>query len=344
MLGTAQEGKALDIRGADVANENLDGLPLDGLKAGLSGADWRIVDETVPQAQTRESLYKAAAVTLRGATLVKTDLRGASLTYADLRSAKLSDSSLEGADLFRAILNGDPPANLHGATLDQSTRLNEVALTSEDGIGPRLFDVRWNGASLSGIDWSSLKKLADERRNVHKSRRRQGEGWGDFNRRRIIWYSEASQSYRQLSAALEEQGMNDHARRFLYRSEVARLWGLMHSLGHIRKWPAFIFSLLLGAISGWGYRIYRSMLLYIGTVFVFACLYRAALCDRSNCYSWREVLVLSVAEFHGRAFYPGGTQFGPETTFATIAASEAFVGLLIEAIVIATLTRRLFSE
>ena len=266
------------------------------------------------------------------------DLRNASLTYADLRGAKLSDCRLDGADLFRANFGGDLPANLHGVILSHATRLNEAILASRKGVAPRLFDVQWNDASLSGVDWSAVKKVADEKREYHKASRRSGDTWSVHNRRRIIWYWEAAQTYRQLSIALRSQGMNYQARRFTYRAEVARFWSLLHSLTQPKQWAPFVFSLLLGSISGWGYRLYRSAILYVTTILIFADLYRAT--SRYQ-YNGREAVVLSIIAFHGRAFSPNDN-YGLGTTFSAVAAAEAFVGLFIEAIVIATFNKKTF--
>jgi len=46
--------------------------------------------------------------------------------------------------------------------------------------------------------------------------------------------------------------------------------------------------------------------------------------------------------FHGRGFFVG--TFSPGDPQALVAALEAFLGLLIEVIFIATLTRRLFTQ
>jgi Pentapeptide repeats (8 copies) len=334
------EGSRIDLRGSDLSNEDLSDLPLSNLLAGVSGADWRRVDQGAGDEDQRETLFRAAAVNLRKCDLTNADLRNASLTYADLRGAKLSDCNLEGADLFRADFGGEFPANLHGAILNHATRLNEVKFASRAGVAPRLFDVQWDGASLSGVNWLAVKKVADEKRSYHKARRRDGDTWSVHNRRRVIWYSEASQTYRQLSMALRSQGMNDQARRFTYRAEVSRFWSLFHSLTGVRYWGPFGFSFLLGAISGWGYRLYRSAILYTATILVFADLYRVT---SGNKYDWRQAIVLSVIGFHGRAFYPSDN-YGFGTTFAAVGAAEAFVGVFIEAIVIATFTRRLFSD
>jgi len=58
--------------------------------------------------------------------------------------------------------------------------------------------------------------------------------------------------------------------------------------------------------------------------------------------SWYEAFVVSITAFHGRGFFVG--TFSPGDPQALVAAIEAFLGLLIEVIFIATLTRRLFTQ
>ena len=52
--------------------------------------------------------------------------------------------------------------------------------------------------------------------------------------------------------------------------------------------------------------------------------------------------VFSMTSFHGRSFFPGGTALDDPLT--VVAASEAFIGLLVEVTFIATQTQRLFSR
>lgn len=54
--------------------------------------------------------------------------------------------------------------------------------------------------------------------------------------------------------------------------------------------------------------------------------------------AWNEAIVISMTAFHGRGFFP--EQFHPGDPQALAAAIEAFVGLLIEITLIATLTQR----
>ena len=58
--------------------------------------------------------------------------------------------------------------------------------------------------------------------------------------------------------------------------------------------------------------------------------------------AWNEAIVISMTAFHGRGFFP--EQFKPGDPQALVAAIEAFVGLLIEITLIATLTQRFFGK
>lgn len=56
--------------------------------------------------------------------------------------------------------------------------------------------------------------------------------------------------------------------------------------------------------------------------------------------TWYEAIVVSMTAFHGRGFSP--SPFSPGDPLSIASAVEAFVGLIIEVIFIATLTRRFF--
>lgn len=55
-----------------------------------------------------------------------------------------------------------------------------------------------------------------------------------------------------------------------------------------------------------------------------------------------NALGLSMTSFHGRGFFPGVTQLNDPLTI--LASLEAFVGLILEATFIATLTQRFFGK
>jgi hypothetical protein len=103
-------------------------------------------------------------------------------------------------------------------------------------------------------------------------------------------------------------------------------------------------------IAGYGYRFGRTFLTYLAVITGFATLYYlygipdvdARGKPGSHHLSFYEAIVVSMTAFHGRGFFVG--TFSPGDPQALVAAIEAFLGLLIEVIFIATLTRRLFTQ
>jgi len=103
-------------------------------------------------------------------------------------------------------------------------------------------------------------------------------------------------------------------------------------------------------IAGYGYRFGRTFLTYLTVISGFATMYYFAGVHDIDAHnkpgphhlSWYEALIVSMTAFHGRGFFVG--TFSPGDPQALIAAIEAFIGLLIEVIFIATLTRRLFTQ
>lgn len=82
----------------------------------------------------------------------------------------------------------------------------------------------------------------------------------------------------------------------------------------------------------------RGFITYVVVISTFAFIYFLL----GSHLAWNEAIVISMTAFHGRGFFPD--QFKPGDPQALVAAIEAFVGLLIEVIFIATLTRRLFGK
>jgi hypothetical protein len=58
--------------------------------------------------------------------------------------------------------------------------------------------------------------------------------------------------------------------------------------------------------------------------------------------TWSEALVISMTAFHGRGFL--SSVFQPGDLQAAVAAVEAFIGLLIEIVLIATFPQRFFAR
>lgn len=104
----------------------------------------------------------------------------------------------------------------------------------------------------------------------------------------------------------------------------------------------YLLSLCLDLLAGYGYKPWRSLGWYIGTILMFALCYYALGAASGPHLTWHEALIVSLTSFHGRGFF--AEQFKPGDPLATYAAAEAVVGLVIEASFIATFTQRFFGK
>ncbi len=342
----------IDLRGADLRGANLRGLPLSHM---LGGLNWR------ERNRTQEG-RDMAAVHLEGAILSEAHLENAELYMAHLERADLFKAHLAGASLRKAHLEGAslrlaylvaldeqgdekkkklasssklvlPPADLRAAFFDSVTDLRNAHLGDEKRGFVRLADVHWGEVNLAIVDWSLIKTLGDEGRArivAHKQK---------VNKENAIdGYREAVRAYRQLAVTLQSQGLNEEAARFLYRAqllqrEVVKLQG---------KAGAYIFSVFLDILAGYGYKTVRSLIAYLLVVFCFSIIYFILGRIVGPHLSPLGALVFSVTSFHGRGFFPGGITLDDPIT--VMAAAEAIIGLTIEISFIATFTQRFFGK
>jgi len=342
----------IDLRGADLRGANLRGLPLACMLGGLNGRERN-------RAQEGRDI---AAVHLEGAILSETRLEKAELYMAHLERADFFKAHLAGASLRKAHLEGAslrqaylvaldehypekkrgstsstiptiPPADLRAAFFDSVTDLRNLHLGDVEHGFVRLSDAHWADVNLAIIDWSLVKMLGDEGR----ARAIVDDKKGD-RENRIESYREAVRANRQLAVALEGQGLNEEAAQFLYRAqvlqrEVVKLQG---------KTGAYIFSLFLDTLAGYGYKPARSIFAYLLVVLSFAIIYFILGHLVGPHISLLGSFVFSVTSFHGRGFFPGGIVLDdPITVFAAV---EAIIGLTIEISFIATFTQRFFGN
>jgi hypothetical protein len=198
-----------------------------------------------------------------------------------------------------------------------------------------LADVRWGGAVLSSIDWTPVATLGDE----YKARRSRSASGAKKNSRTRVWeYTGAARANRQLADALRAEGLNDHADRFDYRAQVLRGVVLFRQRHYLR----WLGSSLLWLVAGYGYRPLRSFITYALVILGFAAAYLFLGDSNGISLPWNEAIVVSMTAFHGRGFF--SAVFQPGDLQAAIAAVEAFIGLLIEIIFIATFTQRFFAR
>jgi uncharacterized protein YjbI with pentapeptide repeats len=149
----------LDLRGADLCDTNLSGLPLAFLWGGQRGDWWRKASAEERAAAAvrleRADLQRAflQGSFLRNAALSLASLRGASLQCADLREAKLDGADLTGAAcactaFFRANLQG---AVLSGAYVSRAEFRN-ANLTQADLSRTVAWGAGMRGAHLEQAD------------------------------------------------------------------------------------------------------------------------------------------------------------------------------------------------
>jgi hypothetical protein len=137
---------------------------------------------------------------------------------------------------------------------------------------------------------------------------------------------------------MRSQGMRDQADRFSYRAQVLQRGVLRYR----RRFGSALGSRFLDLISGYGYRPMRSFITYILVILAFAAAYLTLGGANGQPLSWNEAMVISTTAFHGRGFFSSVLQ--PGDLQAAVAAVEAFIGLLIEIVFIATFTQRFFAR
>jgi uncharacterized protein YjbI with pentapeptide repeats len=310
---------AASLERANFTQAHLEGANLWG--AHLEGAYFR---------WARVKRAKFAEAHLEGAYLGDTDLEGADLSLAHLEDANLSGSHLEdvnlsGSHLEDANLSGShlEGADLSRAWLDGKTMLSIATFD----VKTRLGDMQWSGVgvvNLTQTNWGKTPRLGDER---------------GVSLRADVWKHEAAvRAYRQVATQLRAQGMNDFADRYLYRAQVLQRRLLLRRF----RVPQYLGSLFLDLVSGYGYRPVRSLIAYILVILGFAAAYFALGGANGQTLSWNEALVISMTAFHGRGFF--SAVFQPGDLQAAVAAVEAFIGLLIEIVLIATFTQRFFAR
>src|SRR6266699_655744 len=349
----------LDLRGADLCQINLSGMPLARM---VGGRNWVVqfpsIEEQRDLARVHLERADLSGAHLEGANLVGAHLEGANLVGAHLEGANLAGAHLEGANLVGASLRGKPvsadylkrvrqwdketllPANLQGAFFNSATAVEDIILGEEKYGFVSLADAHWGGVNLSVVDWDAVTMLGDERRA-----------------RQTTWlysYQVAVRAYRQLAAVTREQGLNEEALRFAYRAELLQrrvLWRQMLQLKRrgrtglrrlMHKMVDYFFSWLFDLLAGYGYKPLRSLIAYLLVIGTFTVIFYALGMVYGPHLSWGELLATSMASFHGRSFFPDQSHLaGPQ---AFVALIEAFVGVIIEVSFIVAFVRRFYSK
>ncbi len=319
--------KGLDLRGANLRGCDLHALPLAGTQGGLVGDEWR---------STTDDQRVAAGICLDEADLTYCALQWSIFNHAHMRGAKFREAHLEGAELFKVHMEiARWPFDFRMVFLDGETLLTLVHIGNEDGVGPELVNVHWNGVNISTVIWPSVQMLGDEYWSKQRNYR---DGTAIDRARRFRYFQDAVRANRQLANVLRAQGINEDADRFAYRAQVLQRRVLIRRFRILR----YLGSMFLDLISGYGYKPMRSLISYIIIICLFAGAYLLNAQFAAPHLTWDEALVLSISAFHGRGFFTSGISLGD--TLARLAAGEAIIGLLIEITFIATFTQRFFAR
>ncbi len=334
------------LEGADLRDARMEKAELFGAwleDANLSGA--RLQGASLTEAHLEGASLGGSR--LEGAFLRRAHLEGAKLYGAHLENASLVEAQLAGAFLRRVHFEGASLAQAHCAgkrlAEDDLRRVRQWKPEFPDVLPPADFSLAFfdAGTVLQGIvlgsQTSGFVSLADVR-------------WGDVNLAVVRWRRDrrgrivplgdeaAVRANRQLALALQAQGLNEDAARYAYRAQVLQ----RRVLRRQGKLGAYLFSLFLDGLAGYGYQPGRSVVAYVLMLAGFTVAYYAI----GRAYGLRlsvpGALVFSVTSFHGRGFFPGNVTV--DSPLTELAAFEALVGLLIEISFIATFTQRFFGK
>lgn len=169
----SQRGRdGLDLRGADLHEADLSGLPLARLSGGLPEDGWR---------NASAEQLAAARLHLERAILSGAHLEGAILEGAHLEEARLSGAHLEEANLSFAYLEGAylPEAHLEGASLIGASlvganladaHLEGAVLRHATLSGAELFAAHLEGAKLRAATLAGKQPSADDLRRLRRWR------------------------------------------------------------------------------------------------------------------------------------------------------------------------------
>jgi hypothetical protein len=253
------------------------------------------------------------------------NVSGALLADANLDRAYLWYTNLSGADLTGANLSG---TNLEFARMDATTLLSGARLDNRTCLA----DVVWNGVPLARLNWPDVTRLGEEEKArllKHRGGKREAEA-------RLRAWADAVRAYRQVATVLRSQGLNEHADRFAYRSQLCQRKILWRN----RRYGAWLFSSVLNSISGYGYRLGRMAVAYGLILLVFAAAYFGAGQISGQHLAWYEALLVSFTAIHGRVFIG---QFGLDSLLSWVAGVEAVFGIVIEGVFVAMLVQRFFA-
>jgi hypothetical protein len=225
-------------------------------------------------------------------------------------------------------------ADLQGAWFDDKTYLDGVNLDRAFMSG-----CRWRGTDVARIAWPDLRVLGEEDAAPREPRER-----------RPAAYARAADGYGRISQLLRDQGRLSEASRFYFRSNLMRrkyLWSIFADgiasrrlWGALRVLPRLIGQGMMELVAGYGEYPARVVAWVAGVVGTFALLYVLTGSAASHPFTVPSALVFSLSSLLGRGYalvLPFGSLAEP---VSILSAVEAAIGLLLEVLFVAALTRR----
>jgi uncharacterized protein YjbI with pentapeptide repeats len=361
---------------ANLEEANLQGAALE--KAHLQRAELKRAN--LQRAKLGKANLQGAD--LRGAQLQGADLQGAQLQgTGNLEPAMLSGAIFDlQTNLLDAVL-GDRDHGFVSVADVMWNGVN-LAVVDWSGLLPEPGILPWCAGTLAGwrarlaglrmrvdgrLNWFAQSwfhrrsaRLDQARTQVHdrqtalinRARRAKGAQLGDEHvaratpKKHTMWldlwlerYHAAIRANRQLALALQGQGLNEVGAELAYRAQVLQRSVLWQE----RRWASGLVSWVLERIAGYGYRPWRAFRAYVATLIIFTglnLLVPEVFATKGH-LTLGQAIIESVLSFHGRGLLP--TQgIATDVHYGYVAAIEAFVGLIIEATFIATLTQRFF--
>ncbi len=260
---------------------------------------------------------------ISGSNLFDANLKNAELLGANLSEADLTSATLEGADLTKANLFGARlwHANLRGANLI------EANLSSADFWNAQLFDVRFWHTDLTNVSSLSKQNFVYAKNSLLTIYR--------INEKGIL---SAEDAYRSLKRCFLLKGRYNDASWASFKEK-----NMEKVLLKKKRNPAYIPSLIMNILCGYGEKPYRIIVSSFFTILSYALIYYLLNAIRlSELESYKltigDYIYYSVITFttvgYGD-FIPKAIPF-----FRLLAATEAFIGTFMIGLFIFTLARK----
>lgn len=318
----------LDLRGAYIEYVDLRGLPLDGLKCeGTSFYGSNFCKTDISESQLINSDFELA--NLSEINFFSVDFGGSSFINSDLSGSSFAWVDIGGADFYGADLSG--------------AQMNSISIDTDEYAPPLFHRAILTDANLTGVEWSKLRYVGEEEDAIEECKNTNI----DINKR-LGHYEKCHITYNQLFIALQQQGIVEDAARFAYRAKICKRKELYYQMlteksfwQRIKTFFLWLWSWIFWLIVGYGYRPLNIFLWYAGIISIFWLSY---LFLEPTSFTWITALGESMNVFHGRGVAPNIAGLSYPGWFYGLTIVEGFLGLIIEAMFIATLFQKLFGK